>query len=484
MSCLTSKTLQNTDELFFQQINTSCLSQFSYYIESYGEALIIDPMRDIDQYKEILKTRGAKLKYVLETHFHADFVSGHIDLSKETGAVIVYGPTAKPEFEAKIAEDKEQFQLGKVTIEVIHTPGHTLESSSYLLLDSQKNPLALFTGDFLFLGEVGRPDLAVKGDITEETLASYLFDSLKKISYIPDTVLIYPGHGAGSPCGKNISSGGSDTLGNQRKTNWAMNQNISKQEFVEIATSNLSTPPQYFFHDVFMNKKGYEEVSKVVEQEMKALKPEEFLKILEEDKTIVVLDTRDSMVSSKEFFTSSYLISLKMTYAIWVGTLFVPNTKFIIIAEPGKEKESILRLSRIGYETILGYLEGGWEPLKQYLQTNVLQDKISSLEPIDLNDIQKVLSQQKFELVDVREKGEWESTGVLPGSHLLSLSQFEKNIEKVKSWESENKFGVYCRTGARSTVAGSILKKYGFKNVINLGGILNMIEKGVKLVPK
>jgi glyoxylase-like metal-dependent hydrolase (beta-lactamase superfamily II)/rhodanese-related sulfurtransferase len=474
--------MEKNSEYFVQQINTGCLSQFSYYIESNGEAIVIDPMRDTNQYIEILNKRGAKLKYILETHFHADFVSGHIELNHLTGAKIVFGPNAEPGYEAKIAKDNELLLLGNINIQVIHTPGHTMESSSYLLLDQQNNPNALFTGDFLFLGETGRPDLAVEGDLTIDVLASLLYDSIQKIKNLPDNVIIYPGHGAGSPCGKNICPGSNDTLGSQRQKNWALNPNLSKNEFIEIAESCLPVPPQYFFTDVMLNKKGHIHLEKVADKSLKGLTPEEFVKIINSN-DIIIIDTRDTPIAIKEFITKSYLVSLKMPFAIWCGTLFNTNSRILIIADPGKEKEAIVRLARVGHENVIGYAEGGYEKLSSYIKSQGMNEMISSLIPADYENIANFLDETKVQVIDVREKSEWMSTGIIPNSHLISLASFESNINKIKQLENKIPFGVLCKTGGRAAIAGSILKKYGIQNVIHLGGILNMIEKNVKFIP-
>jgi hydroxyacylglutathione hydrolase len=465
---------QEFSEFFLKQISTSCLAQFSYYIDSEKEAILIDPMREPDQYVQILNERGSKLKYIFETHFHADFVSGHVELAKLTGAQIVYGPGAKADFEIHSAKDGETFSLGsKIKIKVFHTPGHTLESSCYLILDSQGVEQAVFTGDTVFLNEVGRPDLAAKdSEITEKELAGMMYDSIRnKILPLRDELFIFPGHGAGSACGKKISSGGSDTLKNQRKTNYAFNENLTKEEFIEILTSNLNTPPQYFFYDVMINKRGYDELENIIKQSVKPISLTEFLKLTEEDKEkeIVILDTRDVDDICKGFIPGSVSVTLKTNYASWVGALFSPDKKIILITDEGKEKESVVRLARIGYVNVIGYLEKGvnsWtEGGKQFC-------KIENIEIVE--NINKVVEAKKI-ILDVREKGEWENTGVLPNSVLVSLSKLQQTLEEIP--KSEDLY-LLCRSGQRTLIAATLLKKNGFSNnLVNLrGGISKLLE--------
>lgn len=486
MICNKSQNIfSNTDDYFVHQFNTGCLSQFSYYIESKKEALVIDPIRDSDQYLDLLNSRGASLKYILETHFHADFVSGHCELARLTGAKIVFGPTAVSSFEAHIAKDEEILELGKVGIMVLHTPGHTMESVSYILLDTQCNQKAIFTGDFLFLGEVGRPDLAVSSTITEADLASCLYDSLQKIKILPDEVIVFPGHGAGSQCGKNISSGSSDSLGNQKKINYALNDGLTKDMFIEIVTSNLSTPPKYFFTNVDMNKNGHDNLEKVLEKSLKPIKPEEFVKMAE-TKNYVLLDSRDFNSSRTGFFKDSYLISLKITYAVWTATLLSREKQILLVTDVGQEKESIIRLARVGFENVVGYVEGGYNSLKEYCQETNRNDYITSLESVDLSNIKTIIEEYlpngNFVIIDVREKSEWESTGVVPNSILISLKSLEDKLPELISISGSKPLAVFCKTGGRAAIAGSILKKNNItKKVYYLGGILNMIDKHVTL---
>lgn len=472
--CPVRKYMESPKEYYLEQIQTGCLSQNAYYIESKGEAIVIDPMRDIDNILSLLKTRNAKLKYILETHFHADFVSGHVDLAKKTGAEIVFGPTASTGYKIIVAEDNQVFKIGEIAIKVIHTPGHTIESSCYVLSDKNGTEKAIFTGDTVFLGDVGRPDLAVKGNVDEATLAGYLFESIQKIKKMNDEVIIFPGHGAGSACGKSIQVGNGDSLKNQRERNFAFNDKLTKEEFIAVATSNLPTPPKYFFHDVKMNKEGYEDIDKLLDNTLKPLKFEEFKKY-EQEKDVVVIDTRDTTVSTKEFLRGSFLIPLNINYAIWCATLFKPEHKIIIISSPGSERESIIRLFRVGYYNVLGYLNGGIESIK-----NNEPLRITNFEKIDSADAKKFIDENRIDLVDVREQGEFVNTGVIENSHLCPLSEFEAKINEIKS--TRNPLGIYCRSGARATIAASILKRYNINNFKWFGTFNGLIEQGAKCV--
>jgi hydroxyacylglutathione hydrolase len=499
----TQENIKTSDDFYLQQISTSCLAQFSYYLESEGEALIIDPMRDSRNYLKILEERNAKLKYIFETHFHADFVSGHVELANLTGATIIYGPNSSAEFNFHQAKDEEIFEIGKIKIKVLHSPGHTLESSCFLLIDSQGKNRCVFTGDTLFLGEVGRPDLAsnkFKNEgITEKDLATMLYESIHtKLKPLEDNVIVYPGHGAGSACGKNISSGGSDTLGNQKLTNYVFSQNLNKTEFIENLIQNLTPPPQYFFYSILLNKTGYNHVNKVLEKSNKKISLEEYEKIISIDKNVITLDTRESDDVCKGFIPDSISITLKTNYATWTGTLYSPEQKIILVTEKGKEEESITRLTRIGYENILGYLEGGFEAWKQSGR------EFSIIENLEIQDvIQKVVEDCKNKkniILDVREKGEFQSTGVLPNSMLLPLSKFkdsnQDDLKKIFIQEEEENLSsslpqntniyLLCRSGNRTLIAASILKKLGVKNnFINLrGGSSILCEKGNTLFEK
>lgn len=483
----------STNDYFIHQFSTSCLAQFSYYIESGKEAIIIDPIRDIDIYIEMLNQRGANLKYIFETHYHADFVSGHLELNKRTGAQIVFGPTAKSDYEIIVSQDNQDFSIGSIKLRVLHTPGHTLESSCFLLINQEDKPKAVFTGDCIFLGDVGRPDLAVKGDVTENELASMLYESVQRIKKLPDEVIIFPGHGAGSACGKQIGSGTSCIVGRQKINNYALNDNLSKQEFIEIVTSNIPSPPQYFFLDAMLNKKGYESLEKIIERSLISIPPQRIFEVLEkESNNYVIIDSRDFMVSINNFLKGSYLIALKMQYAIWTANLLSPDQKIILITESGKEKESIVRLARVGYENVVGYAEGGFEGLLEYATKNsISMDHFASFHLPDLSKIKEHLEEnlakpENYHVLDVREPQEWQSGVVHKDATFISLKKLEnpENIQQVlKSGEGKT-IGIHCKTGGRAAIAGSILKKHGVKDISFLGGILNMQANNVQLLNK
>lgn len=471
-----SELKSNKKNFFIEQIPTTCLSQNAYYIESDGEAVVIDPMKDFDQISNLLETRKAKLKYIFETHFHADFVSGHLHLNKTTGAPIIFGPGAKPNYPIINAQENQIFSIGKIKLKIIHTPGHTFESICILLIDENNTQKALFTGDTIFLNEVGRPDLAVKESHSEKDLAGMLFDSIQKIKKLNDEVIIFPGHGAGSACGKNIMAGIGDLLKNQKRSNYAFDENLTKKDFVEMATSNLAKPPSYFFHDVSLNKQGYENIEKLMQKSVKALNYQEFMK-LSKDKDTFIIDTRIADDFLKGFYKGSYGISLKIAYATWVATLFKPENKILLITEPGKEKESITRLFRVGYFNILGYLEGGFDSMGK-LHEN--KEEILSFEKKDYNESHEMFNQNSIDLVDVREINEFETTGVVEKSHLYPLSEMERKVEEFKKFK--NPIGILCRSGARAIIGTSILGKHGFKNVFVCGGFEGFKNKGFKCV--
>ena len=470
--------IENSKEFYIQQIPTSCLSQNAYYIESKGQAVIIDPMRDIENYLDLLEKRNANLIYIFETHFHADFVSGHFDLSKKTGAKIIFGPKVNISKEIISANDNQIFQIGNIKLKVIHTPGHTMESICILLIDQNETEKALFSGDTIFLGDVGRPDLAVDGgrNLTEIDLANFLWESIQKVKTLNEDLIIFPGHGAGSACGKNITAGIGDTLKNQKLRNYALSNDMTKEEFVKIATSNLNKPLDYFFHDVKLNKEGYENIDTLLEKIVKPLKFEDFMK-LTEGKNTYVIDTRLGEDFTKGFFKGSYGISLKMTYAIWVATLFKPENELLLITEPGKEKESIIRLFRVGYYNILGYLDGGFE---NFMKENKTPENLCKVPRLDYDETRKMFEEKKLDLVDVREIKEYESSGIVENSHLFPLGNLENKIEEIKN--IKNPIGLYCKSGARAVIASSILKKYGFENIFISGGFDFIKDKGFKCV--
>ncbi len=448
-----------------EQIYTNCLAEAAYYIESNGEAAIIDPLRDPSPYLERAEKAGAKIKYIFETHFHADFVSGHIDLAKASGGQIVFGPNAKPDYEAHIAKDEEIFEVGDLQIKLLHTPGHTLESSTYLLIENGKEK-AIFTGDTLFIGEVGRPDLAVKSDLSKEDLAGMLYDSLhNKILPLSEDITIYPAHGAGSACGKNISKQTSDTLKNQKQANYAL-QDMTKEEFVRTVTEGIMPPPQYFAKNAMLNMKGYDEVAEVVAKGTKLLSIEEFEK--EKNSGALILDTRDPQVFAQGFIPDSINIGLNGMYAIWVGTLIKDiNQKILIVCEEGKEEEAVIRLARVGYDNTVGCLKGGlelWE--KQGKEV----EKIKSISP---KEFEKEFSKQKINILDVRKPSEFEK------GHIDSAENFPLDFinDSIESLVRSKKYHIHCAGGYRSMIAASILKKNGFKNLIDIAGGFGKIKE-------
>ncbi|MFT5071686.1 MAG: hydroxyacylglutathione hydrolase, partial [Chitinophagales bacterium] len=392
-----------------EQIYTGCLAQGAYYIESKGEAVIIDPLREVGSYIDKAKADNAKIKYIFETHFHADFVSGHLDLAKKTGAAIVYGPTANPSFEAHIAEDNEVFKVGDVSIKVLHTPGHTMESSCFLLSDESGKDLAMFSGDTLFIGDVGRPDLAQKvtADLTQEKLASHLFDSLRnRIMPLADDIIVYPAHGAGSACGKNMSKETFDTLGNQKETNYALNPALSREEFIEQVLDGLMPPPAYFPQNVMMNIQGYDSLDTVMERGKKALSPEAFELIANETGAIVI-DTRSQAAFKHSFIPNSIFIGIDGSFASWVGRL-IPDLKqeILIVAEPGREEEVITRLARVGYDFSLGFLEGGlaaWE---------AAGNEVDTLASVTPEKFAEILKTEDIKVLDVRKESEYQAQHV------------------------------------------------------------------------
>jgi len=447
--------------MIIEQIYTGCLAQGAYYIESEGEVAIIDPLRESAPYIEKAKENDAKIKYIFETHFHADFVSGHLDLAKKTGARIIYGPNAETDYEKYLAKDGEQFKLGKLTFKVLHTPGHTMESTTYLLLDEHGKEHAIFTGDTLFIGDVGRPDLAQKkGSITKEDLAGKLYDSLRnKIMPLPDEVIVYPAHGAGSACGKNMSSETWDTLGNQRTSNYALRADMSKKEFVDEVTDGLLPPPDYFSKNAKLNKTGYESFDTVMTRGARALSPNDFENIAEQTEALI-LDVRDKKEFVKGFIPNSIFIGLEGSFAPWVGAL-IPDLKqpILIVAEEGKEEETVKRLARVGYDNSIGYLEGGF---KAWEDSGKETDEVSI---ITAKEFENTYEQNKaINILDVRKPGEWSSSHIESAQH-FALDFINKNMSEI---DRDKKYYLHCRSGYRSTVAASILKARGFQNLINV----------------
>jgi hydroxyacylglutathione hydrolase len=442
--------------MYVQQLYTDCLAEAAYYIESDGEAAIIDPIRETEPYIEMARQRGTKIKYVFETHFHADFVSGHIDLAKKTGATIVYGPLADTNYKVHNAKDGEEFKIGSVTIRALHTPGHTPESTTYLLLDENYQEYCIFTGDTLFVGDVGRPDL-LDGKMTKEQLAGMMYDSLNnKIKKLPDEVIVYPAHGPGSSCGKNIGKETWSTLGQQKKTNYAL-ADMSKDEFITAITEGLTPPPAYFFSDAMINKQGYENIDTVVEKNKKALSVEQVEDAVRNG--ALVLDTRNPEVFEKGFVKGSLNIGLNGMYAIWVGTLIDINQPLILVTEPGKEEESIVRLARVGYEKIAGYIDGGFNAWKN------AGKPIDSLPTISAEEFVKRV-QAKGKVLDVRKDNEYYAGHVKDAQH-IPLDVLENNTEAI---DKDSSVMIHCAGGYRSVIASSILKAQGFNNLIVVNG--------------
>lgn len=451
-----------------EQIYTGCLAQGAYYIESEGEVAVIDPLREVTPYIERAVKDGAKIKYVFETHFHADFVSGHLDLSQKTGAPIIYGPNAKTGFDAHIATDGEEFQLGKVKFKVLHTPGHTMESTCYLLIDENGQEKALFSGDTLFIGDVGRPDLAQKSDLTINDLAGHLYDSLRnKVMTLPDDVVVYPAHGAGSACGKNMSKETTDLLGNQKKFNYALRANMTKEEFIEEVTNGLSKPPQYFPQNVKMNKEGYESIDLVMERGAQALSAVAF-EVAANETGAVILDTRGAQAFNKGFIPNSINIGLKGDFAPWVGAL-VPDVKqeILLVTEAGQEEEAILRLARVGYDNVIGYLDGG---IETWVASGQEVDTITSITPDELAD---KMAEEKVLVIDVRRPGEF-SAEHIDGAKSLPLDYIS---ELMAEFPKEQTMYIHCAGGYRSMIASSILKSRGFDNLVDVAGGFAAIAK-------
>jgi len=443
-----------------EQIYTGCLAQGTYYIESEGEVAIIDPLRETDPYIERAAEHNHTIKYIFETHFHADFVSGHVDLAYKTGARIIFGPGANTDYHMYEAKDQEEFTLGKVKIKVIHTPGHTPESSSFLLKDETGREHALFSGDTLFIGDVGRPDLAIKSDLTREDLAGFLFDSLRgKIMPLPDDVIVYPAHGAGSACGKNMSNETFDTLGNQKKTNYALRADMTREEFIKEVTEDLLPPPQYFAKNAALNKFGYESIDTVMERGVVPLDVQEFDDIVNQTGALV-LDTRDKETFKKGFVPNSIFIGLDGQFASWVGTL-VPDIKqpIVLISDEGKEEETVLRLARVGYDNTLGYLEGGFAAWKNAGKET---DTIANISAENLASL--INGGNNAPVLDVRKSTEYQSEHIENAVNipLNNLNDYMNQLTK------NHTYYIYCQSGYRSMIMASILKSRGFEHVTDV----------------
>lgn len=456
-----------------EQIYTGCLAQGAYYIVSDGEAAIIDPLRETQPYIDRLEKDNVKLKYIFETHFHADFVSGHLDLSRKAGASIVYGPTANPEFEAIIAKDDQLFEIGKIKIKVLHTPGHTLESSSYLLIDENGTKKALFSGDTLFLGDVGRPDLAQKAaHMTQEELAGLLYESLyNKILPLSDDIIVYPAHGAGSACGKNMQKETMDTLGNQKKTNYALNQK-NKESFVKAVTEGLLPPPAYFGMNVAMNKKGYDSFDEILVRGLNTLNPDQFEEIAELSGALI-LDVRNNRDFAKGFIPQSVNIGLDGDFAPWVGALIVNvDQPILLVADEGKEQEAVTRLSRVGFDFILGYLEGGFKAWKKRGK------EIDTVNRISAEQLEQEIKGKNVKIIDVRKESEYSAEHV--------NEAFNKPLAYINQWinhiDPAEHFYLHCAGGYRSMMAASILQARGYRNFSEVEGGFDAIGKTT--VPK
>ncbi|MBD2752106.1 MBL fold metallo-hydrolase [Spirosoma validum] len=454
--------------MVIEQLYTGCLAQGAYYIESNGEAAIIDPLRETTPYIRKAEKAGARIKYVFETHFHADFVSGHLDLAKKTGATIVYGPNANTSYDAYHAKDGETFGLGNVTIKVLHTPGHTLESTTYLLIDETGKAKAIFTGDTLFIGDVGRPDLAIKGELTEHDLAGMLYESLQtKIMPLANDVIVYPAHGAGSACGKNMSKETTDTLGNQKRFNYALRA-TSKDEFVEKVLDGLTEAPAYFAENARLNKEGSEPLDRVLQRGSQALSPDAF-EVAVNETGALVLDVRNANEFARGFIPNSINIGLDGQFAPWVGALVPDLTQPIALITPaGQEGETVLRLARVGYDNCIGFLDGGFSAWQQ------ADKEIDMVESISAEEFAKRWQQNnELDVVDVRKSAEFADEHV-EGAQNLPLDDLNDHMAELQRNEPVY---VHCAGGYRSMIANSILKARGFDNVVNVEGGMSAIKK-------
>ena len=453
-----------------EQLYTGCLAQGAYYIESDGEAAIVDPLRETQPYIEKAEQAGVKIKYVLETHFHADFVSGHVDLAKKTGAKIIYGPTAVTGFDAHIATDGEEFKIGKITIKVLHTPGHTPESTTYLCLDENGKPYCIFTGDTLFIGDVGRPDLAQKSaDTTEEAMAGHLYDSLRaKIMPLPDDIVVYPAHGAGSACGKNMSKETFDTLGNQKQTNYALSD-ISRGDFIKELTTGILPPPQYFPKNAKMNKEGIDAIDTIYERGLNALLPDDFENAANVSGALV-LDVRSPQAFADAFIPNSIFIGLDGQFAPWVGALITDlKLPLLLVVENGREEEAVKRLARVGYDFTIGYLKGG---MAAWIAAG---KEVDSVKTVSAAELKEISPNADLQALDVRKPGEYDA------EHLdFTLS---RPLDFINDWTNEfdkqKPYYLHCAGGYRSMIASSILKARGYEDIINVdGGFAALKEAG------
>lgn len=456
--------------MFIQQLYTNCLSEAAYFIESGGEAAVIDPLRDIEEYVNLAKERNATIKYIFETHFHADFVSGHLDLAKATGAPIVYGPNTETNFPIHLAKDGETFTLGQVTLEVLHTPGHTLESTCYLLRDEAGKQHAVFTGDTLFVGDVGRPDLS-SGDLSQEQLASMLYDSLQnKIAPIPDDVIVYPAHGPGSACGKNLGPSTFSTIGTEKQANYALKAQ-SREEFIKSVTTGLSAPPEYFPINARINKEGYESLDEVLANALKPLSVAEFRQL---SKDAIILDTRHASIFTQGFVPGSISIGLEGRYAEWGGSLLPFDQQILIVAEPGKERESAVRLARVGFDKFSGFLDGGYEA---WVNAGEQIDMIIDVEADEL--MMDLPHDPNLVVMDVRGETEY-ADGHVAGAVNIPLTTLKDPGSMANIQDTDNVY-VHCAGGYRSVIAASLLKRQGIHNLRNVVGGWNKIKEQEKV---
>lgn len=461
--------------MFIKQLYTGCLSEAAYYLESEGEAAIIDPLRDIESYVELARERNATIKYIFETHFHADFVSGHLDLQKATGAPIVFGPNTETSFPIHLAKDGENFRLGNLTIEVLHTPGHTLESTCYLLRDEKNEPYAVFTGDTLFVGDVGRPDLS-SGNMSKDDLASLLYDSLQnKINVLPDQVLVYPAHGAGSSCGKNLGPESHSTIGDQKKTNYAL-QPQTREEFVKAVTDGLTAPPQYFHINARINKEGYDSLDAVLEKGLTPLSIEAFDELVKQS-DVTLLDTRKVVEFTEAFIPNSISIGLEGRFAEWAGSLLPFDKPIVLVTEPGKEQETVIRLARVGFSDIRGYLDGGLEAWKKAglpldIIIDIEADELAMDMPYDKNLV----------VLDVRAETEF-ADGHVRGAINIPLNELT-DPGSMANFNDQHNLYLHCGSGYRSVTAASLMKRQGIHNLRNILGGWKAIsqQKGIETV--
>ena len=456
-----------------EQIYTGCISHAAYYLENNGEAAIFDPLREVQPYIDRAKKDNAKIKYVFETHFHADFVSGHLDLMKRANSEIVFGPTAKPNYKATVAEDNQIFKVGNYSVKVIHTPGHTMESTTYLLIDENGKEHGIISGDTLFIGDVGRPDLAqhVIADLTEEKLAGHLFDSLRnRIMPLSDDLIVYPNHGAGSACGKNMSKETTDTLGHQKEVNYALNPKLTKEEFIKEILTGLVAPPGYFPQNVLLNIKGYESIDNVMERGTRALSVVEF-EVAANETDALIIDTRKSQTFNKGFIPNSINISIDGSFATWVGTL-VPSVKqqILVVADEGREEEVIARLARVGYDHALGYLKGGFEAWTS------ARKEIDTIKSISADELIQIKEKGFIHILDVRKASEYNSEHVINAIN-APLDSINDSMALINKDET---YYVHCASGYRSMVFISILQARGYRNLIDVAGGFNAIKETEK----